>query len=108
VTITMSLPRVERPGKFEGCLELTQKLYSAVMEWGSGDSSKTVADTHHDMIVLGGTPGDSLTAEEEAYLATQAAVIITEDSYGFVYGAYFDSIEDAWTAWDGLGEDDTD
>lgn len=88
------------PGKYEGETMLTPWLHALSMA-GCDDESGDVGMNgwagifrgafHADPPFSDWSPGDDLTLDERAYLASVVGAIITEDSQGFVCARFYDA-----------------
>jgi hypothetical protein len=121
----MTLRRYEHPGKFEGGLIIDEYVYAASLD-GCGETVGGDDGGESYTTVDGPLLGDDarlpcradgeLSADERAFLASQAGAIIYQDSQGFVSVTYYDdkkTYDDAWAQLvasydDEYDEDDTD
>lgn len=89
------------PGKFEGQLQLTERLYEMLLEGGADDEMGSVDQNGEAYSLFLG-----LTSKEVGgHIGTIRAAILCEDSQGFVSGRYFDTDAEAETAWKRIGEE---
>ena len=70
-----------RPGKFEGCHWSTIALWEVVMDGGS-DETIYLDDEPYDCFVLSDEDRATYNLSADVY-----AIVLHEDSQGFVYGA---------------------
>lgn len=89
------------PGKFEGQLQLAEKLYELTLEGGADDSMGSVDENGeaYDLFLR-------LTSKElGGHIGTIRAAILCEDEQGFVTGRYFDTNDEAEEAWERIAEE---
>lgn len=103
------LRRVDRPGKFEGELLVSEMLWEASMDWGFDEEIGSVQDFgFYGLIVFdkditkdleGAVRMQKLTDAERAFLREQAGAILSEDNSGFVGVRYYEDKGKLMRAW---------
>jgi hypothetical protein len=90
------LDRYPHPGKFEGELNLTERLYEMSLEFGQTDDCGSVEDIGWHCLFT------ELDKADLGDLDGVVAAILSEDSQGFVSATYFETEADARAAWQDL------